>query len=993
MYLPSLDVVLQGALSPNHAERKAAEESLNKYQYTPKHLTRLLHIIGDRNYDLILRQVACIHFKNFIAENWSPHGQEEQIKISPNDKHLVKRSILVFVEQVPTLLRVQLGECLKTIIHADYPEQWPSLLQWVTLNLQGQQVLGALFVLQILSRKYEFKSYEERTPIHHVVEETFPHLLSILNRLVHIENPSIKVAYSIKLICKTYWFSMFMEIPNQLFDSNVFNDWIILFLNILERPVPLEGQPADPDLRKSWGWWKVKKWTVHILHLVYTKYGDLKLQYPDNRAFAQHFEKKYAAKILECHLNLLNRIRVDNGGYLPERVTYLILQYLSNSISKAATYNLLQARLDVVLFEIIFPLMCFNDNDQKLWEEDPHEYVRKGYDIIEDYSPRTAALYFLSKLVKKSGKKILQKVILFILEFFKRYKDATIEIKPYRQKDGALLVIGALCDKLMQTEAYKSVLEQMLVQHVFPEFSSPVGHIRAKAAWVAGKYAHIYFSDPNNFCKALQSVIAGMSDSELPVRVDSVISLCSFVKACEDLDEMKPVLPQLLAEILKVMNEVENMDLVSTLETIVRLCEEEMEPYAVGLCQNLVAAFWKCMNTAEEDDEADDDRGTLAAGCLSAISTVLESVSTFPHLFAHIEPILLPIMRQTVLPTNGQEFDEVFDIVLHMTFSPLTISMDMWSLWPLLMEASTGWAIEYLHDIHPILENYICGNTVHYLTWKEPDYQQSLWCMLSKVMSEKNLQDENTEPAPMLMSLVLQNCRGHVDHWVESYIRITIERFHQTESHNLKCLLMQVIADALYYNASLTYDILQKLGVTREIFNHWFQLLQKAGNTGTYATFRSKNDKRVCCLGLTSLLSLADQLPEEVLGRVYKATLDLLVAYKDQVAEDKEETEEDDDMSDDFQTDDEVDRSDKEMGVDDYDDDISDDEDLKSSTDEVDPFVLFVDTMKVLQQSDAMRFEKLSQTLDLHYQALTKGVAQHVDEKRAAIEKEKLQKA
>ncbi|CAH1436142.1 unnamed protein product [Lactuca virosa] len=76
------------------------------------------------------------------------------------------------------------------------------------------------------------------------------------------------------------------------------------------------------------------------------RYGDLKLQYPDNRAFAQHFEK---------------------------------------NISKAATYNLLQARLNVVLFEIIFPFMCFSDNDQKLWEEDPHEYVTKGYDIIEDY--------------------------------------------------------------------------------------------------------------------------------------------------------------------------------------------------------------------------------------------------------------------------------------------------------------------------------------------------------------------------------------------------------------------------------------------------------------------------------------------------------------------------------------------------------------------------------------------------------------------------------
>jgi len=42
-------------------------------------------------------------------------------------------------------------------------------------------------------------------------------------------------------------------------------------------------------------------------------------------------------------------------------------------------YAALQPRLDVLLFEIVFPLMCFNDNDQKLWDEDPHEYVRKGY--------------------------------------------------------------------------------------------------------------------------------------------------------------------------------------------------------------------------------------------------------------------------------------------------------------------------------------------------------------------------------------------------------------------------------------------------------------------------------------------------------------------------------------------------------------------------------------------------------------------------------------
>ncbi|GFY92874.1 ARM repeat superfamily protein [Actinidia rufa] len=1015
MDLHSLAIVLQAALSPNPDERKAGEESLNQFQHTPQHLVRLLQIIVDGNCDMAVRQVASIHFKNFIAKNWSPHDPHEQSKILPSDKDMVRQNILVFVAQVPPLLRVQLGECLKTIIHADYPEQWSTLLPWVKHSLQDQQVYGALFVLRILSRKYEFKSDEERSPVYVIVEETFPHLLNIFNRLVQIVNPALEVSDLLKLICKIFWSSIYLEIPKQLFDQNVFNAWMVLFLNILERPVPLEGQPTDPELRKSWGWWKVKKWTIHILNRLYTRFGDLKIQNPENRAFAQMFQKNYAGKILECHLNLLNVIRV--GGYLPDRVTNLILQYLSNSVSKTSMYNLLQPRLDVVLFEIIFPLMCFNDNDQKLWDEDPHEYVRKGGNG-----------FCVSELVRKRGKENLQKFVLFIVEIFKRYDEAIVEYKPYRQKDGALLAIGALCDKLKQTEPYKSELERMLVQHVFPEFNSPMGHLRAKAAWVAGQYAHINFSDPNNFRKALHSVVGGMRDPELPVRVDSVFALRSFVEACKDLSEIRPILPQLLDEFFKLMNEVENEDLVFTLETIVDKFGEEMAPYALGLCQNLAAAFWKCMNTAEAEDEADDPGALAAVGCLRAISTILESVSRLPHLFVHIEPTLLPIMRR-MLTTDGQEvFEEVLEIVSYMTFFSPTISLDMWSLWPLMMEALADWAIDFFPNILVPLDNYISRSTTHFLTCKEPDYRQSLWKMISSIMGDKNLEDGDIEPAPKLIEVVFQNCRGQVDQWVEPYLRITVERLHRTEKPYLKCLLMQVIADALYYNAPLTLNILQKLGVATEIFSLWFQMLQQTKKSGVRANFKREHDKKVCCLGLTSLLPLpADQLPGEALGRVFSATLDLLVAYKEQVAESaKEEEGEDDDDMDGLQTDDEDDDgdgSDKEMGVDaedgdeadsirlkklaaqakafrpddddddDSDDDYSDDEELQSPIDEVDPFVFFVDTIKGMQASDPLRFQNLTQTLDFHHQALANGVAQHAEQRRAEIEKEKLEKA
>ncbi|KAI5431678.1 importin beta-like SAD2 [Lathyrus oleraceus] len=1028
MDLPSLAVILQAALSPNPEERKAAEQNLNQFQYAPQHLVRLLQIIVDNNCDMGVRQNASIHFKNFIAKNWSPDSDSDtQQKILQSDKDLVRDHILMFVTQVPPLLRVQLGECLKTIIHADYPEQWPRLLDWVKHNLQDQQVYGALFVLRILSRKYEFKSDEERTPVYRIVDETFPHLLNIFNRLIQIVNPSLEIADLIKLICKIFWSSIYLEIPKLLFDQNIFNAWMILFLNVLERPVPSEGEPVDPDLRKSWGWWKVKKWTVHILNRLYTRFGDLKLQNPETRAFAQMFQKHYAGKILECHLNLLNVIRV--GGYLPDRVINLILQYLSNSISRNSMYALLQPRLDVLLFEIVFPLMCFSDNDQKLWEEDPHEYVRKGYDIIEDlYSPRTASMDFVSELVRKRGKENLHKFIQFIVEIFRRYDEASIEFKPYRQKDGALLAIGALCDKLKQTEPYKSELERMLVQHVFPEFNSPVGHLRAKAAWVAGQYAHISFSDQNNFRKALQCVVSRMQDSELPVRVDSVFALRSFIEACKDLNEIRPILPQLLDEFFKLMNEVENEDLVFTLETIVDKFGEEMAPYALGLCQNLAAAFWRCMNSAEADDEVDDPGALAAVGCLRAISTILESVSRLPHLFVQVEPTLLPIM-QRMLTTDGQEvFEEVLEIVSYMTFFSPSISLEMWTLWPVMMEALADWAIDFFPNILVPLDNYISRGTAHFLTCKDPDYQQSLWNMVSSIMADKNMEDNDIVPAPKLIEVVFQNCRGQVDHWVEPYLRITVERLNRTEKSYLKCLFMQLIADALYYNAALTLSILQKLGVASEFFHLWFHLLGQVKKSGLRANFKREHEKKVCCLGLISLLALpADQLPGEALGRVFRATLDLLIAYKDQVAEAaKEEEAEDDDDMDGFQTDDEDEDGsgfDKEMGVDgedgdeadnitlrklaeqaksfrpadddddDSDDDYSDDEELQSPIDEVDPFIFFVDTMKVVQLSDPLRFESLTQSLEFNYQALANGVAQHAEQRRLEIEKEKLEKA
>jgi len=57
-------------------------------------------------------------------------------------------------------------------------------------------------------------------------------------------------------------------------------------------------------------------------------------------------------------------------------------QFISNSIDHAKTWKILRPIILDIIKAIVFPLLCFSDEDQELWEEDPYEYVRVKYSIF-----------------------------------------------------------------------------------------------------------------------------------------------------------------------------------------------------------------------------------------------------------------------------------------------------------------------------------------------------------------------------------------------------------------------------------------------------------------------------------------------------------------------------------------------------------------------------------------------------------------------------------
>ena len=74
-----------------------------------------------------------------------------------------------------------------------------------------------------------------------------------------------------------------------------------------------------------------------------------------------------------------------NGGYLPRRITQYSLKFIEYSAEKSLTYKVLKPNLETLLCRIVFPVLCFNDEDQELWDDDPSEYIRRATDYMQDF--------------------------------------------------------------------------------------------------------------------------------------------------------------------------------------------------------------------------------------------------------------------------------------------------------------------------------------------------------------------------------------------------------------------------------------------------------------------------------------------------------------------------------------------------------------------------------------------------------------------------------
>lgn len=611
-------------------------------------------------------QTAVVYLKNRVTKAWNPSDEYPQNKrISAQEKEDFRQRLIPLLASSPPNVRSQLIPVLQAILHTDFPEKWPGIFDTTVQLLQAQDASSVYAGLQCIlgiCRVYRFKSGENRTAFENgVVRGAFPQLLAMGNHLVQ-EN-SIEAGEMLRAVMKAFKHAVYFELPESLREHEAIVGWCTLFLNTVQKEPPPCSMPEDFDERETNHWWKAKKWAYANLNRLFVRYGNpatlSKSNGEEYSAFSKSFLENFAPEILKIYLQQIEKW-VSKTLWLSKSALSHTLTYLDECVKPKAMWNHLKDHVENLIAHLIFPVLCLSDEDLELFESEPQEYLHRKLNFYEQVqAPDVAAMNFLVSLTKHRKKQTFT-ALNFVNGVVNQYESAPEAEKKPREKEGALKMIGTLASVILGKKSpIADNVEYFFVRHVFPEFRSPHGYLRARACDTLEKFEQLEFKDENNLILAYHQICQSMADKELPVRVEAALALQPLIRHEVIRKSMQENIPQIMQQLLKLANEVDVDALANVMEDFVEVFAAELTPFAVALTEQLRDTYLRIVREVlersggKDDDDEDglgflDDKSVTALGVLQTIGTLILTLESTPEVLHHLETVLMPLIQITL---------------------------------------------------------------------------------------------------------------------------------------------------------------------------------------------------------------------------------------------------------------------------------------------------------------------------------------------------------
>uniref|UniRef100_A0A6Q2YW56 Importin N-terminal domain-containing protein n=1 Tax=Esox lucius TaxID=8010 RepID=A0A6Q2YW56_ESOLU len=793
---------LKGTIDPNL--RIAAENELNQSYKIINFAPTLLQIIVSEQVEFPVRQAAAIYLKNMVSQYWQDREPSLGEVVFPfniheNDRTQIRDNIVEGIIQCPESIRAQLTVCLRAIIKHDFPGRWTAIVDKIGLYLQSQNSgswYGSLLALYQLVKTYEYKKAEERDPLLAAMQIFLPRIQHLITQL--LPDATIFSVLIQKQILKIFHALVQYSLPLQLINNTVMTQWMEILRAVMDRDVPPETLEVDEDDRPDLVWWKCKKWALRITTRLFERYGSPGNVTKEYFEFADFFLKTYAVGIQQVLLKVVDQHRQKQ--YVTPHVLQKSLNYLNQGLSHSLTWKHMKPHMQTISQEVIFPLMCYKDEDEKLWQEDPYEYIRMKFNVYDDHAlPATAAQILLCKAARKR-KEVLPQMMEFCHQILMQPSTDP------RRKDGALHVIGSLAELLLKKRVYREQMEMMLQNYVFPLLNSPLGYLRARSCWVLHSFSPLRFHDELVLRNAVELVKQDLiTDKEMPVKVEAAIALQTLVSNQEQAKiYIRPYIRSVMQELLHVVKETENDDLTNVIQKMICEYNQEVAVIAVDMTQNLAEIFTKVLQS--EEYEESEDKTVMALGILSTIDTILTVMEDHKEITQQLESICLQVIGLVLQKPIIEFYEEILSLAFGLTCQ--TISPQMWHLLGVLYEV-------FQHDCF----DYFTGTVRSHSTPES----------LQPVLAGDAGEDAECHAAKLLEVIILQ-CRGRgIDQCIPSFVEAVLERLTRgVKSSELRTMCLQVAIAALYYNPALLIHTLDNMHfphspqpITAHFINQW----------------------------------------------------------------------------------------------------------------------------------------------------------------------------
>ncbi|KAJ2662905.1 Nonsense-mediated mRNA decay protein 5 [Coemansia sp. RSA 1200] len=889
MELQSLVGLFDSTLHPDPSVRQNAEKQLQQLESQEGFLTTLLQMIGTADIGIGTKQAASIYFKNRIRRSWSGSNRalEQYPAISEGERTLTKENILGAIYSSPQAIKRQLTECLGVILKFDFPEKWSQLTVQIKELVHAQDAqkvyTGLLAMLEVI--KVFRYSVPNREVVDEIAKELFPQVQKIAADAVS-SNDDLAMRM-VWISFKSYYNCIQSGIPTSFKEPDNLVAWGTCFIKMIEKPIAFDRETISEDSAQEPAW-KAKKWAIRSVNRLYCRYGNPALLPAGNAkkhgAFAKLFTANFLPQILQVYLKQIEGFTTGHV-WMSLRVRGLISQFLADCVKEKSAWKLLKPHVEGIVSHFIFPQMCFSEADQELWEDNPVEYVQKRIDPIDDFGvANIAASNLLVDFAIDRKKATLSIILDFVNKVLATYSQSPEDARDPRSKDGALNMMGALCSVLGSRKSpIADKLQEFVLTHIVPEFTSKYGFLRARALDTFCRYSNVEFSDKRILGSVFESVFTLLNDPELPVRVHAALALQPMIENVEIRDIIAQHLPNVMQVFLNLTNEIDSDTITHVIEEFVEVFADKMAPFALQLGQQLCDTFMRVMgdtavstqDMSSMDIEDISDKTMAAAGVLKTLGTLVINLESSPEVVYRLEEVVFPVVRYVLEQRLIDLYDEVFEILDCCMFSVKSVSPNAWSLFGTIYDCFKNDGIDFIEEMLPSLDNYVSYGTD--VVASNSDVQARLFDIIETVMKSERVGENDRVCACKLTEAIMLHGRGKVDGMIPGFISLAAAYLLVADAIQTSAFLvysLEVILNALHYNPVITLNVLDQYKWTEGIFTRLMQNVSK---------FTRVHDKKLLILGLVAVLSVpAEQLPAPLqggLGQLFEGILQTFRTY------------------------------------------------------------------------------------------------------------------